>query len=142
MVGMKERGGRVRPRVVADVTGKTHKAVTAANVDKSSRIMTDEWAGYRGLTKAGWKHESVYHSMYEYVRGDVHANSIEGFFGMLKRSLSGIYHGVSKKHLHRYLSEFEFRHDNGALSDGQRVVKAIRAANHKRLTYRELVDGV
>jgi transposase-like protein len=141
VVGLKERGGRVRPRVVADVTGKTLKAVIAANVDKSSRILTDEWSGYRGLPNAGWKHEAVCHSMYEYVRGDVHTNSIEGFFGMLKRGLNGIYHSVSKKHLHRYLSEFEFRHDNGAMSDGQRMVKAIKAANHKRLTYRQLVDG-
>lgn len=141
VVGLKERGGRVRPRVIADVTGKTLKAVIAGNVEKSSRIMTDDWSGYRGLHNAGWKHESVCHSMYEYVRGDVHTNSIEGFFGMLKRGLNGIYHSVSKKHLHRYLSEFEFRHDNGALSDGERMVKAIRAANHKRLTYRQLVDG-
>ena len=142
VIGMKERGGRVRPRVIADVTGDTLKAMIAANVEKSSRVMTDDWSGYRGLRGAGWNHESVKHSMYEYVRGDVHTNSIEGFFGMLKRGINGIYHSVSKKHLHRYLSEFEFRHDNGALSDGQRVVKAIKAANHKRLTYRQLVDGV
>ena len=82
------------------------------------------------------------HSTFEYARGDVHTNSIEGFFGMLKRGLNGIYHSVCKKHLHRYLSEFEFRHDNGALSDGQRMVKAVKSANHKRLTYRQMVDGI
>ena len=142
VIGMKERGGRVRPRVIADVTGHTLKAVIAANIEKSSRVLTDDWSGYRGLRNAGWNHESVKHSMYEYVRGDVHTNSIEGFFGMLKRGINGIYHSVSKKHLHRYLSEFEFRHDNRELTDGQRVVRAIRAANHKRLTYRQLVDGV
>ena len=141
VIGMKERGGRVRPRVIADVTGDTLKAVIAQNVEKSSRVMTDDWSGYRGLRNAGWNHESVKHSMYEYVRGDVHTNSIEGFFGMLKRGINGIYHSVSKKHLHRYLSEFEFRHDNRELTDGQRVVKAIKAASNKRLTYRQCVGS-
>ena len=143
VVGLKERGGRVRPKVVADVTAKTLKSVIEGNVKHGSRIMTDDWSGYRGLTKAGWNHESVTHSSptFEYARGDVTTNSIEGFFGMLKRGLHGIYHSVSKKHLHRYLSEFEFRHDNGQLSDGQRMVKAIRSANNKHITYRQLVDG-
>lgn len=137
VVGMIERGGRVRPKIVADVTGNTLKAVIAANVDKSSRIMTDEWSGYRGLPNAGWNHHSVCHSMYEYARGDVHTNSIEGFFGMLKRGLNGIYHSVSHEHLHRYLAEFKFRHDYRELEDGERTVKAIRLANNKRLTYEQ-----
>ena len=75
--------------------------------------------------------------MKEYVRGTVHTNSIEGFFGMLRRGLNGIYHSVSKKHLHRYLAEFEFRHNNRKLSDGQRTLAAIKAAQGKRLTYAE-----
>lgn len=136
VVGLKERGGRVRPKVISDVTGASLKQAIRDNVDKSARIMTDEWSGYRGIGKefAGG-HETVCHSMFEYVRGDVHTNSIEGFFGMLRRGLDGIYHSVSKKHLHRYLSEFEFRHNHRELKDGERTVAAIRAANNKRLTY-------
>lgn len=142
VVGLKERGGRVRPRVVADVTGDSLKGIIRANVDKSSRILTDEWSGYRGIGKeyAGG-HETVRHSTNEYVRGDVHTNSIEGFFGMVRRGLDGIYHSVSRKHLHRYLSEFEFRHNHRELDDGQRTVAAIRAANNKRLTYAEQVGN-
>src|SRR4051794_16132437 len=98
--------------------------------------MTDDGSGYRALGKEGWKHEHVRHSTYEFVRGDVHTNSIEGFFGMMRRGLNGIYHNVSHEHLHRYLSEFQFRHHNNReLTDGERTNAAIRAANHKRLPY-------
>ncbi len=143
VVGMKERGGRVRPRIVADVTANSLKNVLRANVDKSARVYTDEWLGYRawvGKEFAGG-HETVRHSTHEYARGDVHTNSIEGFFGMLRRGLDGIYHSVSRKHLHRYLGEFEFRHNYRKLSDGERAQLAIRSANHKRLMYREVVEG-
>ncbi len=140
VVGLKERGGRVRPRVIADVTSKSLKGMIRANVDKSSRILTDEWSGYRGIgMEFEGGHETVRHGTKEYVRGDVHTNSIEGFFGMLRRGLDGIYHSVSRKHLHRYLSEFEFRHNHRELDDGERTVAAIRAANNKRLTYAEQV---
>lgn len=142
VVGLLERGGRIRPRVVADVTGDTLKDVIRKNVDRSSRILTDDAAGYRGIgSEFAGGHHTVRHSTAEYVRGEVHTNSVEGFFGMLRRGLDGIYHSVSKKHLHRYLSEFEFRHDNRFLSDGERMVKAIKSANHKHITYRQVVDG-
>lgn len=142
VVGMLQRGGKIRPRVVADVTGNTLKGLIRQNVHPSSRILTDEWSGYRGIGKeyAGG-HHTVRHTSYEYVRGDVHTNSIEGFFGMLRRGLNGIYHSVSRKHLHRYLAEFEFRHNNRELMDGQRIVAAIRAAQGKRLTYAEQVGA-
>jgi transposase-like protein len=143
VIGLKERGGRVRPRVVADVTSKSLKGVIRANVDKSSRILTDEWSGYRGIgMEFEGGHETVRHGTKEYVRGDVHINSIEGFFGMLRRGLDGIYHSVSRKHLHRYLSEFEFRHNHRELDDGERTVAAIRAANNKRLTYAQQIADV
>ncbi|MBC7945892.1 MAG: IS1595 family transposase [Burkholderiales bacterium] len=138
VVGMVQRGGDVRPKIVADVTGASLKAVIRENVERSSRVMTDEWSGYRGLHKEfEGGHETVRHSTHEYARGDVHTNSIEGFFGMLRRGLDGIYHSVSHEHLHRYLAEFQFRHNNRFLSDGQRTLAAIRSANHKRLTYKD-----
>jgi transposase-like protein len=129
--------------VVADVTGATLKSVINQNVARGSRIMTDDWSGYRGLKHEGWKHESVTHSspIFEYARGDVSTNGIEGFFGLLKRGLNGIYHSVSKKHLHRYLAEFQYRYNMRELTDGQRIVKAIKAAQGKRLTYAEQVGG-
>ena len=143
VVALLERNGRVRPKVVADVTGDTLKSVIAENVAQGSRIMTDNWSGYRGLKFEGWNHQFVNHSMYEYVRGDVTTNTVEGFFGNLKRGLNGIYHAVSKKHLHRYLSEFQYRYNNRELTDGQRVINAIKAAQGKRLTYAQQIgdDG-
>ena len=97
------------------------------NVDKSSRILSDEWSGYRGIGKHfDGGHEHVRHSSYEYASGDVHTNTIEGFFGLVRRSLDGIYHSVSKKHLHRYLAEFEFRYNNRKLGDGERAALAIK----------------
>ena len=142
VLGLLERNGKIRPKVIADVTGDTLKAAIAEHVKPGSRIMTDDWSGYRGLKHEGWQHDSVKHSMYEYVRGDVSTNGIEGFFGILKRGLNGIYHSVSRKHLHRYLSEFQYRYNNKELTDGQRVVNAIKAAQGKRLTYAQQVEGV
>jgi len=81
----------------------------------------------------------VRHGTKEYVRGDVHTNSIQEFVAMLRRALDGIYHSGSGKQLHRYLSEFEFRHNHRELDDGERTVAVIRAANNKRLTYAEQV---
>jgi transposase-like protein len=143
VIGMMERNGRVRPRVVADVTGNTLKSVIDANVKRGSRVMTDDWRGYGWMKKNGWQHETVTHSspFYEYVRGDVYTNSIEGFFGLMKRGINGIYHSVSKKHLHRYLSEYEFRFNHRDLTDGERAVAAIKAAQGKRLTYAQQVGG-
>jgi transposase-like protein len=142
VMGLLQRGGGVRPKVIADVTANTLKQAICESVHPQSRVMTDDWSGYRGLHKDGWEHESVRHSTKEFVRGDVHTNSIEGFFGMLRRGLNGIYHNVSHEHLHRYLSEFQFRHNHRELSDGERTVAAIRGANHKRLLYKESVKNV
>ena len=76
------------------------------------------------------------HSAREYVRGDVHSNTIEGFFSIVKRGINGIYHAVSKEHLRRYMAEFEFRYNNRNLEDGERTTAAIKAAGGKRLVYK------
>ncbi|HYL90627.1 MAG TPA: IS1595 family transposase [Burkholderiales bacterium] len=141
VIGMIERGGRVRPKVLADVNAENLKAAINANIARGSRIMTDDLPSYRGLKRDGWQHEFVKHSMYEFVRGDVTTNAIEGFFGLMKRGINGIYHSVSKKHLHRYLSEYQFRFNNRDLTDGERAVAAIKAAQGKRLTYAQQVGN-
>ncbi len=135
---MVERGGSVKTKPVANVTAKTLKSAIRENVEKSSRIITDENPSYRGIGKeyAGG-HKSVCHSAKEYVRGEIHSNTIEGFFSTVKRGLNGIYHSVSKEHLGSYLSEFEFRYNHRDLEDGERVVAAIKGALNKRLTYQE-----
>lgn len=134
---MVERGGSVKARPVPNVTAKTLKTAILENVASSSRIITDENNSYNRIgAYFDGGHESVCHSKKEYVRGDIHSNTVEGFFASVKRGLNGIYHSVSKEHLHRYMSEFEFRYNNRDLEDGERVVAAIKGALGKRLTYK------
>jgi transposase-like protein len=138
VVALVERGGRVRAQPVANVTGNMVKGIIRENVEKASRIHTDESKIYYGIGKEfDGGHETVCHSRGEYARGDVTTNTVEGFFSIVRRGLDGIYHSVSREHLHRYLSEFSFRYDNRALSDGQRTLMAIKRANGKRLMYKE-----
>lgn len=137
VLGMIERGGQLRPMHVPPKEMETVRTVMIQNIDKSARLMTDESGLYRTVGK--WfdgGHHAVKHSIREYVKaGDIHTNTIEGFFALLKRGIYGTFHSVSKKHLHRYLSEFEYRYNTRAMDDGARTVGAIRKAEGKRLTY-------
>lgn len=138
VMAMVERGGKVKTKPVANITAKTLKQVIRDNVHPSATILSDENSAYHGIGEefAGG-HHTVKHGKREYVRGDVHSNTIEGFFSIVKRGLIGIYHNVSREHLHRYLSEYEFRYNNRGLDDGDRTVAAIQAADGKRLFYKE-----
>jgi hypothetical protein len=119
------------------VTGETLKAAIREEVDTRARIVTDENSAYRGigLEYAGG-HESVCHSTREYARGDVHTNTAESSFALVKRGIMGIYHNVSREHLHRYLWQFDFLWNHRKLNDGERTVLAIRQSEGKRLMYR------
>jgi hypothetical protein len=97
--------------------------------------MTDEFLSYRGLDKEFAGHEVVNHGIGEYVRGDAHTNSVEGYFSLLKRGINGVYHHVSSQHLHRYLDEFNFRYNQRGVKDGIRTLSAIKATDGKRLTF-------
>ena len=134
VIAMVERKGRVK----TGVNAKNFKGIIRQNVDKSATIFTDEHNAYKGIGKeyAGG-HHTVCHSEGEYARGRVHSNSVEGFFSIVKRGLHGIYHSVSKQHLHRYMAEFEFRYNHRDIEDGDRVIAAIQGANGKRLRYSE-----
>jgi transposase-like protein len=106
------------------------------NVHPSSTILSDENSGYTGIgAEFAGGHHTVKHGKREYVRGEVHSNTVEGFFSLVKRGITGIYHNVSREHLHRYLAEFEFRYNNRELDDGDRTNAAIKAAEGKRLVY-------
>jgi transposase-like protein len=108
-----QRGGGVRLQVEKTRDRKTlHTFIKAALDGDTKRIMTDEWPAYDGIADANTTHETVNHSADEYVRGDVHTNTVEGVFSLFKRSIVGAYHQVSTKHLDRYLDEFEFRFNN------------------------------
>lgn len=142
VMALVERGGRVKTKPVADVTGKTLKAAILENVHADARIITDEHASYKGIGEhyAGG-HHVVCHSAREYARGEIHSNTVESFFSTVKRGLNGIYHSVSRDHLHRYMGEFEFRYNNRHVEDGERTLLAIKAAEGKRLMYREPANG-
>ena len=133
-----KRNDKARAKVIPNVTGDTLKTAIRENVHKSSRIITDENKGYFGIGKEfTGGHEAVNHSAKEYVRGDVYTNTAESFFSLLKRGFYGTFHSVSKKHLHRYINEFEFRWNTRKIDDGDRTAAAIRGADGKRLMYRE-----
>jgi transposase-like protein len=141
--GMVERDGDVRFRMLERVTYDRLGEVLAENADLTCRVITDEHTAYPRATKPFSGHQTVTHSIKEYkVPGtDVHTNTIEGVFSLIKRGVMGTFHSVSKKHLPNYLNEFEFRWNTRKLDDGQRVTKAIQRADGKRLQYRESVDN-
>lgn len=138
VMGMVERGGKVHTRVVPDVTAKTLKGAIREVVANQSTIMTDELNVYRGIgAEYAGGHKVVTHSTGQYVNGEAHTNTAEGVFSLIKRGLYGVYHNVSKQHLHRYLAEFDFRYNTRELDDGERVRRAIKGSTGKRLMYRE-----
>lgn len=137
VMALVERGGKVKTKPIADITAKTLKQFIRDNVDRSATILSDENSAYSGIgAEFDGGHHTVTHSKREYVRGEVHSNTVEGFFSLVKRGLYGVYHNVSKEHLHRYMSEFEFRYNNRHLDDGDRTNAAIKAAEGKRLVYK------
>jgi len=139
VLGLVERQGDVKAQVIPNVTGKTLRRAILQNVGVDARVMTDDFKSYRSLRRYfPGKHHYVKHSYGEYVRGDVHTNTAESFFALLKRGVYCTFHAISKKHLHRYVSEFEFRWNTRKLDDGARVVSAIKGAEGKRLMYYQL----
>jgi len=131
-----EREGRVRSFALPTVSGKNLREIIRENVSAESRMMTDEFKGYRGLKKEFADHQTINHSRGHYVRGEVTTNTIEGYFSLLKRGLNGTYHHVSKHHLHRYLAEFDFRYNARHADDAARNILAVRQTEGKRLQYR------
>ena len=131
-----QRDGQLRRRVVADVTGITLKSAIRKYVDQESRIVTDENSAYKGIgAEYAGGHHSVCHSTREYARGEIHTNTAESTFGLVKRGLIGIYHNVSREYLHRYLWQFDFMWNHRKLNDGERTALTVRAAEGKRLMY-------
>lgn len=132
-----ERNGNVRSFHVPHVSGETLKPILKAQVHKDTRIMTDEFGGYKGIGKYFAEHGKVAHSRKEYVRGDIHTNTIEGFFSILKRGLVGTFHHVGSNHLHRYMDEFDFRYNYRKISDSERTDIALAGIRGKRLMYKD-----
>lgn len=134
VLSLVERGGAIRSR---RVDHRNVRTVLAENLDYGSRLVTDGHVNYRKIMPLG-QHESVDHSRREWVRGDVHTNTLEGFFSILKRGLVGVYQHVDAKHLDRYLTEFDFRMNTRSvlgIEDAERADIALQGVVGKRLTY-------
>ncbi len=142
VVALVERNGAVRSFHMRDgVTKAAIAEIFAKNVRKESRLHTDESNLYGDAAKLVAKHERVSHKKGEYARGDVTTNSAEGHFGVFTRGLIGTYQHMSEQHLHRYLSEFDFRRSNRValgINDEMRTKRAIQGAEGKRLTYHQV----
>ena len=109
------------------------------HVKKGSNVYTDEYLGYRGLSK-DFNHGVINHSKGEYVVGNMHTNTIEGFWSLFKRGVIGIYHHVSPKHLDRYCDEFTYRYNTIDSSLNERFDIAIKQSDNKRLKYYDLIE--
>jgi transposase-like protein len=139
IVSLVERGGRVRSFHPANADGEIVTKIVRENIARETRLHTDESRLYTRVGHEFASHETVTHSHGEYVRGDVHTNSVEGYFSIFKRGMKGVYQHCGEKHLHRYLAEFDFRYNHRSalgFSDGERAALSIKGAEGKRLTYR------
>jgi len=138
VVALVERDGRVRSHHVPEVNAKTLAPILEAQLDGASYVYTDEGGAMRKAAKQFKHRGSVNHSIGEYVRGDVHTNTIEGYFSIMKRGIHGVYHHVSQQHLKRYLAEYDFRYNEReklGVSDAARMAKSVQGIVGKRLTY-------
>lgn len=142
VVVLVERDGRARSRPVERVDKKTLHDEAHKHVSEHAVILTDEWSSYSGIgERFDGGHETVNHGEKEYVRKQpesellIHTNTAESSFALLKRGHYGIFHHYSKRHMHRYCNEFSFRWDHRHVTDGERMVAAIKLAEGKRLRY-------
>lgn len=138
VVSLVERGGSVRSFHVDRADKMTVSKIVWENIDRESAFYTDESRLYTDVRPTFAKAATVVHSAHEYVRGDVHTNTVEGFYSIFKRGMKGVYQHCSEKHLHRYLAEFDFRYNNRValgVDDLSRALNALVGAKGKRLTY-------
>ncbi|HEX4296289.1 MAG TPA: IS1595 family transposase [Rhizomicrobium sp.] len=134
-----QRGGKVRSFHVPAVNAKTLRPILVQQISRNTSLMTDGAGQYRHMGEEFDRHEMVNHEADEYVRGDAHTNTVEGYFSILKRGIIGTYHHVSPQHLKRYLGEFDFRYNERSalgVDDVGRTTKALAGIVGKRLTYR------
>jgi len=139
ILALVERGGNVRSFHVPVADQATVQNIVMENISHESRLHTDESRLYFWMGQH-MTHETVTHSHGEYVRDDVHTNTVEGYFSIFKRGMRGVYQHCAEKHLHRYLAEYDFRYNHRiklGFDDGERAALAIKNATGKRLTYRQ-----
>jgi hypothetical protein len=139
ILSLVERGGTVRSFRVEGTSAAHLVPILRANIAKEASVMTDEAGQYAHLGKEFAGHEYVNHSAGEYGRGEVHTNTVEGFYSVFKRGMKGVYQHCSEAHLHRYVAEFDFRYNNRVklgCEDNERARRAVAGIVGKRLKYR------
>jgi len=137
IMGLLERDGKARLTVIG---GNGFKDVVRSNVNSNAVLITDTHLSYQGLAFEYADHLTVNHSQMEFKNGIASTNSVEGFFANLKRSIFGIYHQVSPKHLQRYCEETAYRYNSRKISDKDRFIATMQAAEGQRLTYKKLIQ--
>jgi transposase-like protein len=138
VVSLIERDGEVRSFHVTNVNSKTLRPILVKNASRKSYLMTDESLVYPKIGSEFSGHGTVNHSAGEYVRGTFwYTNNAESYFALLKRGVYGTFHSISEAHLHRYLAEFDFRHNTREMSDAERGDELLRGAKNKRLMYHQ-----
>ncbi len=140
VVSVLQRNGNVYSRHVQNVTAANLKPMIDAMVHPEARVMTDSSTVLKGLLMDR-QHDQVNHTKNEYVRYEdgvcITTNSVEGYFGLLKRGINGVYHHVGQQHLHRYLTEFDYRYNSRKETDSMRTVHALKSTTGKRLMLRD-----
>jgi transposase-like protein len=139
VLALVERGGPVRTFHIERADQATVAAIVRTNVSRESELSTDESKLYTALGKEFAKHHRVRHARKQYVKGDGHTNTLEGYFSIFKRGMKGVYQHCAEKHLHRYLAEFDFRYNNRValgVNDRARADAALKGIVGKRVTYR------
>lgn len=137
VLALVERDGRARSFHIANIHANTVRSALVTNVHRASTLMTDEANIYRDVGKEFARHGHVLHAGRTYAKGDIHSNSAENFFSILKRGVIGTYHHWSEAHMHRYLVEFDFRYSTRTMTDAERTAEALKGARGKRLMYRQ-----
>ncbi len=149
VVSLVSREGKTRSFHVANVDAENLKPILLANIAKDSHLMTDGANHYKKLGKEFALHESTNHTQKEYAKDSkvegvrAHSNTVESYFGILKRGIVGTYHHVSEHHLQRYVNEFDFRFSNrsaNGVEDFERAVNLLVGVKGKRLTYQTIVS--
>lgn len=139
VVGMKDReSNQIRAQVVENDDAETLQGFVLENTTVSTEVYTDGSKAYKGVPR---HHEAVRHSVGEYVREQVHTNGLESFWSMMKRGFTGVYHKMSPKHLHRYVDEFEGRHNSRPMNTMMQMEEVVRGSANKRLRYQDLIAG-
>jgi len=138
VLSLVERGGKVRSFHIERTNIENVVPIVRVNIARESKLATDEGPHYTKVGREFAEHLTVNHAAEEYVRGEASTNTVEGYFSIFKRGMTGVYQHCSEKHLHRYLAEFDFRYSNRArlgIDDAARATLALKGIEGKRLTY-------